>query len=459
MKNFIVKEWAELISDPIIFNDQSCQVFEHVNLPKVKDELSVTLRLKIQKLTSCWATILHKGTKSSVRTLRLELMPNKFSLLARFTGNWTDNAGIHDIGDELLLDRWYYVAYTLSDSEKRADLYVDSEWVGSYSIHKIKKQKIVFNDAPLYIGRSYNEADGFNGKISNVRYFNWRLCAEEVKEHFFNNKIAYDSKVALVHVPTGKYLSTKGIKYDSDKCDPQYMVVGNGWEIDLNNDVFTVIEAFDTSVSAGSSVPFNTLVGFKHQATGGILHSHTMYYGSTPLMKHQQVTIWPKRNNDDDWLIRRYNSKEDSSYLSDGDIIILIHDKSNKTALYSHPMLFGDGTQEVSYHGNGNDENNKVKSVMNGSRNFLPIGSATNFKNVKYLKPTELSVRGQRSTSLAVRISIVEVVICLSEINQMITKFTSESDFYLLKTFNESSIKLIDNRKNDVGKTMTKKFY
>ncbi|CAG8707889.1 5951_t:CDS:2, partial [Funneliformis caledonium] len=148
MKKFIVKEWAELISDPIIFNDQSHQVFEHGNLPAVKDELSVTLRLKLQKLTSSWATIFHKGTIDSVRTPRLELMPNKFSLQACFTGNWSYTAGISGLGDELLLDRWYHVAYTLSDPEKRADLYIDGEWVGSYSIHNIKKQKVVFNDGP-----------------------------------------------------------------------------------------------------------------------------------------------------------------------------------------------------------------------------------------------------------------------------------------------------------------------
>ncbi|CAG8727187.1 7253_t:CDS:2, partial [Funneliformis caledonium] len=28
-------------------------------------------------------------------------------------------------------------------------------------------------------------------------------------------------------------------------------------------------------------------------------------------------------------------------------------------SLYSHPKLLEDGTQEVSCHGNGNDENNK----------------------------------------------------------------------------------------------------
>ncbi|CAI2180019.1 2914_t:CDS:2 [Funneliformis geosporum] len=138
-------------------------------------------------------------------------------------------------------------------------------------------------------------------------------------------------------------------------------VVGNGRELDLKNDLYTVIEANGTSVRSGSPVSFDTIVGFKHQATGGILHSHTKYYGSTPLMNHQQVTIWHGRNGDDNWLIRRFNSSTssgDSDFLSDGDIISLIHGKT-ELALYSHPMLFGDGSQEASCHGNGNDENNK----------------------------------------------------------------------------------------------------
>src|SRR4051794_3086224 len=90
---------------------------------------------------------------------------------------------------------------------------------------------------------------------SNVRYFNWRLSAEEVKEDFFVNNfiivsrhkllklfsnvkflfllkknefqkkpIGYGSKIALVHVSTRKYLSTKGIKYDFGPQNQQYMV-------------------------------------------------------------------------------------------------------------------------------------------------------------------------------------------------------------------------------------------
>ena len=61
MRKFVVREWAELISEPVTFKDQDQQVFKHADLPIVTDELSVTLRLKLQSYTHGWATIFHKG--------------------------------------------------------------------------------------------------------------------------------------------------------------------------------------------------------------------------------------------------------------------------------------------------------------------------------------------------------------------------------------------------------------
>ncbi|EXX54316.1 hypothetical protein RirG_235670 [Rhizophagus irregularis DAOM 197198w] len=61
MPKFAVKEWAEIISGPISMREQDQQVFEHADLPAVKDKLSVTLRLKIHNHGSSWAAIFHKG--------------------------------------------------------------------------------------------------------------------------------------------------------------------------------------------------------------------------------------------------------------------------------------------------------------------------------------------------------------------------------------------------------------
>ena len=52
------------------------------------------------------------------------------------------------------INQWYHIAYTLSDSKKRMNLYIDGKWVGSYSLTIIQNQSIIFNDGPLYIGKS-----------------------------------------------------------------------------------------------------------------------------------------------------------------------------------------------------------------------------------------------------------------------------------------------------------------
>ncbi|CAG8777075.1 9607_t:CDS:2, partial [Funneliformis caledonium] len=99
--------------------------------------------------------------------------------------------------------------------------------------------------------------------------------------------------------------------------------VCNGRELNLKNDIFIVIEACGTSINTGDPVPFNSTIGFKHQAKEeGILHSHSI---NIPDSKHQQVTIWSGRDGNDDWVIRRYGSKDDAGYFSNGEIISLTH--------------------------------------------------------------------------------------------------------------------------------------
>jgi dolichyl-phosphate-mannose--protein O-mannosyl transferase len=67
--------------------------------------------------------------------------------------------------------------------------------------------------------------------------------------------------------------------------------------------------------------------------------------------------------SDDDWLIRRYNSTTsyDTGHLMNSDIIGLFHIITNKPALYSHTVLLGDGSQEVSCYGDGSEKNNQVQ--------------------------------------------------------------------------------------------------
>ncbi|RIB21764.1 hypothetical protein C2G38_2243722 [Gigaspora rosea] len=117
MKNFIVREWTEIISNPVSFGDQE---------------------QKVQKLH------------------------------ARFTGNWNPNVGIDELVG-LLLQKWYHIAYTLSDPKKRLDVYINSEWAGFFSIQDVRRQNVIFNDGPLYIGR------GINAEIRTFSYYPMKL--------------------------------------------------------------------------------------------------------------------------------------------------------------------------------------------------------------------------------------------------------------------------------------------
>ncbi|CAG8758169.1 12070_t:CDS:2, partial [Acaulospora morrowiae] len=164
--------------------------------------------------------------------------------------------------------------------------------------------------------------------------------------------IKYGSTIALFHVPTRKYLSTKGVKYPNHE---QYMVVCTGQEIDYKHDLWTV---YDKSNYSGDSLYISAGFIFKHKETGGFLHSHVTQFGKTPKSNYQQVTLLG--GDDSHWIIRHYSSKVDYNYLDhlmDGDIISLFHKVTN-IPLYSHDVLLDDRTQEVSCYGDGFEDNN-----------------------------------------------------------------------------------------------------
>ncbi|CAJ0912549.1 17567_t:CDS:2, partial [Entrophospora sp. SA101] len=176
-KNKNDKEFKQLIdSIPIMLKIHDQQVFNHVDLPVVTDELSVTLRLKLFDHSPNWTTIFHKGTEDLVRTPGL-WANQAGNLHVRFSGYLNNNDGINKLACTLSLNKWYHISYTLSDFEKKLLLYINGELAGSYNI----QQKVSFNNGPLYVGRSFNHG-GFNGEVSNVCYFNWSLSAEEVKK-------------------------------------------------------------------------------------------------------------------------------------------------------------------------------------------------------------------------------------------------------------------------------------
>ncbi|GBC05824.1 hypothetical protein RclHR1_06450002 [Rhizophagus clarus] len=186
MKKFSVNEFYEIISEPRTLRPGDQIIVQHNDLPVVENELSVSLWLKLKSHASDWVIIFHKGAERLIRTPGLYLKPTRSKLHARFTGNWNNNSGIEEIEDGLLLNKKYHLTYTLSDPEKRLDFYINGEWVAFYSIENVQNHRVKFNDDPLYIGRFYR--DGFDGEISNFRYFNWRLTADEVTKNYLNNR-------------------------------------------------------------------------------------------------------------------------------------------------------------------------------------------------------------------------------------------------------------------------------
>ncbi|CAG8519954.1 7041_t:CDS:2, partial [Cetraspora pellucida] len=176
------RAYRELITEPVIFTPDYNQVINHSALPAVKDELSITLNINVLSHGPDdlgWHMVFYKGRTEASRTPALWLKPSDSTPCLRLsiTDNFT--IGIDMDGYGLLLNRWYHIAYTLSDSEKRIYFYIDGKWVGSFSLKNPQIESIIFNDGPLYIG-DHLGWNGITGKISNFRYYNFRLSHKEV---------------------------------------------------------------------------------------------------------------------------------------------------------------------------------------------------------------------------------------------------------------------------------------
>jgi hypothetical protein len=55
------KIYKEIITNPISFNFKDSKIINHSELPLVKDELSITLKIYLMSHGTGWATIFHKG--------------------------------------------------------------------------------------------------------------------------------------------------------------------------------------------------------------------------------------------------------------------------------------------------------------------------------------------------------------------------------------------------------------
>ncbi|CAG8473751.1 687_t:CDS:2 [Gigaspora rosea] len=114
--------YRELITEPIKFTPEYNRVIGNTELPVVKNELSISLKLYLESHGSEWHTIFYKGRPETI------------------------NIGLYMDGYGLLLNQWYHVAYTLSNLDKRMNFYIDGEWVGSLSITYIQSYSMMGED-------------------------------------------------------------------------------------------------------------------------------------------------------------------------------------------------------------------------------------------------------------------------------------------------------------------------
>ncbi|KAL7322985.1 hypothetical protein PS15p_210952 [Mucor circinelloides] len=110
-----------------------------------------------------------------------------------------------------------------------------------------------------------------------------------------------------------------------------------------------------TSINTPIDIAYGSRVFIRHVATrGGYLHSHPHNYPAGS--KQQQVTLYPHRDDNNWWTIRKVNDEEPNGieYVKHGDIVTLQHADSNKR-LHSHeirpPMTDLEYHNEVSGYG------------------------------------------------------------------------------------------------------------
>ncbi|CAG8676015.1 4530_t:CDS:2, partial [Acaulospora morrowiae] len=141
------------------------------------------------------------------------------------------------------------------------------------------------------------------------------------------------SKIALVHVSTGRYLSARrGLRGTATVSQEQ--------DINYDTDLWTITEANNSKgMSMGHPVHLKTTIRLKNEAKTGNLHcTSTKIKGKNSAKR--KVTLYSGSNADDDWLIQRCEpSDSNTNYLANGDIVCLVHNATKNHALYYREPL------------------------------------------------------------------------------------------------------------------------
>ncbi|CAB4489819.1 unnamed protein product [Rhizophagus irregularis] len=99
------------------------------------------------------------------------------------------------------------------------------------------------------------------GLMVKLAMFVISIGAYLLKKMNLRKLIVYGSKITLIHLSTGKYLSIKGVKYDFGSNNQQYMVICSDLEIDSENDVWILVETNGKGKNEVDPVPLNNIGG------------------------------------------------------------------------------------------------------------------------------------------------------------------------------------------------------
>ncbi|EIE83554.1 hypothetical protein G6F46_009339 [Rhizopus delemar] len=184
------------------------------------------------------------------------------------------------------------------------------------------------------------------------------------------NIVKYGRFIALKHNMTGRFLTSRsGDCYETGSG--QQKAVTAAWE-PAPETMFIVLPRLGEERGPEEDVNFGDLIRLKHVESRANLHSHPDF--ASPLTEQQEVTCFGDdftTDENDQWVVEQWSFDEAENEEFDvedptwyvGRSFYLRHASTGVT-LHSHEETFGDDTNEVTGYGNGPDENDRWRVVV-----------------------------------------------------------------------------------------------
>ncbi|RUP47152.1 MIR motif-containing protein [Jimgerdemannia flammicorona] len=175
-----------------------------------------------------------------------------------------------------------------------------------------------------------------------------------------NPIVKIGTKLALKHVPTGRFLHTDSGHYTSPGSG-QVLVYAHRWTPEPD-DFWQVLPANGDVLPPGVPVKYGQTIRLRHVNTKRHLHSHHGF--QVAVSKQQEVTAFGSpfdSDTNDHWIVHRWGTGASGAHDGEWnsfDIIVLTH-KPSQASLHSHDISIANDVQEVTVFGQGGEENDK----------------------------------------------------------------------------------------------------